>query len=106
MGVETSFHIMLWSSHVFQEENNNTGNAVFIMFSWTLRSFSAAAQTAHLNRTCLPYISVTFFIPVAEEPEVERRIHILDFLCKTSIGNLNETFQVETANPDLLYYAF
>lgn len=102
MGVEASFHTMLWSSHVFQEENNNTGNAVFIMFSWTPRSFSAAAQTAHLTKTSLPYISVTVFIPVAEEPEVERRILVLDLLCKTSTGNLNETFQVETTNPDLL----
>lgn len=102
MGVETSCHAMLWSSHVFQEENNNTGNAGFIMFSWTPRSFSAAAQTAHLNKTSLPWISVTIFTPVTEEPEVERRIHILDFLCKTSTGNLNQSFQVQTANPDLL----
>lgn len=98
MGVETSYYTMLWSSHVFQEENNNTENAVFMMFSWTPRSFSAAVQTAHLNKTSFPYISVTIFIPVAEEPEVERWLHILDFLCK----NLNESFQVKTANPDLL----
>lgn len=102
MGVETSYHTMLWSSHVFQEENSSTGNDVFIMFSWTLRSFSAAAQTAHLNKASLPYISVTIFILVAEEPKEERRIYILDFLCKTSNGNLNRSFQVDTANPDLL----
>lgn len=52
------------------------------MFSWTPRSFSAAVQTAHLNKTSLHYISVTIFIPVAEEPEVESWLHILDFLCK------------------------
>lgn len=102
MGVETSYHTMLWSSHVFQEENNSTENSVFMMFFWTPRSFSAGAQTAHLTKAPLPYISVSIFIPVAEELEVERRIHVLDFLCKTSPGNLYKSFQLETANPDLL----
>lgn len=46
-GVETSYHTLLWSSHVFQEENNSTENAGFMMFSWTPRSFSAAAPTLY-----------------------------------------------------------
>lgn len=100
MGVETSYHTMLWSSHVFQEKTI----VLKMVFSWCSpgqRSFSAAAQSAHLTKAPLPYISVAIFLPVAEEPDVERRIHILDFLCKTSTGNLNKSFQVETASPHL-----
>lgn len=72
---------------------------LFSLFSPGHRGVLVLLFKLHISiKHLFPTSSATIFIPVAEEPGVERRIHIFDFLCK----NLNKSFHVEAANPDLL----